>query len=211
MKNLNAEIQRCIQCRLAKTRTHVLCGEGCLHADLMLIAQAPGKKEDKEGRMFIGPSGEVLDDLLGLVRIDRNDIYMTNLIKCLLPGNRKPKSDEIATCGRYLNREIERIDPKILAPLGYYATRYLLEKYNIPLPSKPEFRQLYGRILKADNRIIFPLQHPSAVLHNRSIQPVLETNYRRMQVLYASRLHKNGCGESADKISRKQTLESLTP
>jgi DNA polymerase len=110
----------------------------------MLIAQAPGEHEDREDRMFIGPSGKILDELLTTVDIQRREIYMTNLIKCMLPKNRNPKSDEIASCSPYLDREIELIDPKILASLGYYATRYILEKYGVPLPPKPEFREVYG-------------------------------------------------------------------
>ena len=90
---------------MTKTRTNVLCGEGNLYAELMLIAQAPGEQEDKEDKMFIGPSGKVLDGLLKSIRIDRKEIFMTNLIKCMLPKNREPKTDEIATCSQYLDRE----------------------------------------------------------------------------------------------------------
>jgi len=197
IKNLNDEIKKCTRCRLAKTRINVLCGEGYLHAELMLIGQAPGAQEDRKGRMFIGPSGKVFNDLLRMVHIDRKEIYMTNIVKCMLPGNRKPKLDEIATCSRYLDREISLIDPDILAPLGYYATRYILEKYGIPLPSKPEFREVYGNALEADGKKIFPLQHPAAVLHDISIKNVMETNYRKMQALYMSQLEKNGCAQRA--------------
>lgn len=91
-RNLNAEIRTCRRCRLAKSRINALCGEGDLHAELMLIAQAPGEKEDREGKMFISPSGRVLDELLAGVGIQREKIYMTNLIKCMLPKNRKPIS-----------------------------------------------------------------------------------------------------------------------
>jgi uracil-DNA glycosylase family 4 len=183
-QDLKTKIKNCNKCRLANTRTNALCGEGHLHAELMLIAQAPGEIEDREGRMFIGPSGKVLDELLKTIYIDRKEIYMTNLIKCMLPKNRKPKSDEIATCSQYLDREIEFIHPEILAPLGYFATRYLLEKYRIPLPPKPEVREVYGNVLEVDGKTIIPLQHPAAVLHDISIENVMVTNYRKMQVLY---------------------------
>jgi len=184
LRNLNNEIKKCHQCRLAETRKNALCGEGNLCTDLMLIAQAPGEHEDREGRMFIGPSGKVLDELLATVDIQRWEIYMTNIIKCMLPKNRKPKSDEIATCSKYLDREIELIHPEILAPLGYYATRYFFEKYKIPLPPKPEFREVYGNVLEVDGKTIIPLQHPAAVLHDFSIKSTLVKNYRKMQVLY---------------------------
>ena len=99
----------------------------------MLIAQAPGGNEDREGKMFIGPSGKVLDELLAEIDIQREEIYITNLIKCMLPKNRKPKSDEIAACSPYLEREMELIGPRILAPLGYYATRFVLGKYGVQI------------------------------------------------------------------------------
>jgi uracil-DNA glycosylase family 4 len=80
IEDINAEIQRCTRCRLSETRIHALCGEGNLSATLMLVAQAPGEKEDQSGTMFIGPSGKVLDELLKMAHIDRNHIYMTNLV-----------------------------------------------------------------------------------------------------------------------------------
>ena len=92
VRKLNVQIKRCHHCRLAGTRINALCGEGPLKAELMLVAQAPGEKENKAGRMFIGPSGKVLDALLETIRVDRQKIYMTNLIKCMLPKNRKPKA-----------------------------------------------------------------------------------------------------------------------
>ena len=133
---LNREIKRCIKCRLSETRINALCGEGHLNAKFMLIAQAPGENENREGKMFIGPSGKVLDELLSITNINREDIYMTNLVKCMLPKYRKPKQDEIEICSKYLDKEIEIINPKILFPLGYYATKYLFDKYAIPFPSK---------------------------------------------------------------------------
>jgi len=137
---LNKEIRKCNKCRLSETRINALCGEGNLNANLMLIAQAPGKNEDREGKMFIGPSGKVLDELLRMANIDRKEIYMTNLVKCMLPKYRKPKRDEIEICSKYLDKEIELINPALIAPLGHYAT-----KYTLCLPSKPEFHKIYVR------------------------------------------------------------------
>jgi uracil-DNA glycosylase family 4 len=183
IEDINAEIQRCTRCRLSETRIHALCGEGNLSATLMLVAQAPGEKEDQSGTMFIGPSGKVLDELLKMAHIDRNHIYMTNLVKCMLPKYRRPKSDEIEICSRYLDREIDFIHPSILAPLGYFATRYICGKYDLPIPSKPEFRKLYGKVVEADNKQILPLQHPAAVLYDASIKVLLARNYQKLGLL----------------------------
>lgn len=149
LKDLNKEIKECKKCRLYDTRENALCGEGNLSARLMLVAQAPGEKENQEGKMFIGPSGKKLDELLDEVGVCRDEIYMTNLVKCMLPKYRRPKEDEIQACAQYLGKEIEIINPKVIAPLGYYSTKYIFEKYKIPLPNpKPEFSEVYGKIFQ---------------------------------------------------------------
>lgn len=183
IENVNSEIQGCTRCRLSETRIHSLCGEGNWAARLMLIAQAPGEKEDKAGTMFIGPSGKVLDELLKTSHIDRKIIYMTNLIKCMLPKYRRPKSDEIEICSQFLDREIALIKPGILAPLGYFATKYICEKYGIPLPPKTDFSKLYGTVFQVGKKEILPVRHPAAVLYNPSIKDVMVRNYRKMRLL----------------------------
>jgi len=183
IESLNKKIKNCTKCRLYETRKHVLIGEGNLNAKLMLVAQAPGIKEDEEGRMFIGPSGKVFDELLELNRVQQEDLYMTNLIKCMLPKYRKPKQDEIDICSNYLDEEIELIDPTVLVPLGYYATKYLLEKYDFEIPSKKDFYMLYGKLILTNDRKLLPLQHPAAVVHNPTLKEVLINNYHKLQVL----------------------------
>ena len=109
IQNLNVDLKNCQNCRLFETRMNTVCGEGNINSRLFVIAQAPGENEDKAGKMFIGPSGKVLDELLYKSNIDRKEIYMTNLVKCMLPGYRKPKADEIEACSWYLDQEIEFI------------------------------------------------------------------------------------------------------
>jgi uracil-DNA glycosylase family 4 len=207
LEDLNKDIKECKRCRLCETRINTLCGEGNSSSKLMLVAQAPGKQENKEGRMFIGPSGKKLDELLAEVGIARNELYMTNLIKCMLPKYRKPKQDEIEICSQYLDKEIELINPQIITPLGYYATKYIFEKYlpgaclpnrqglqagNISAPNtKSEFSTVYGKIFLparhltggTQDRKILPLQHPVALLYNDSIREEMIKNYRKMKIL----------------------------
>jgi len=183
IEELNRMIKRCTKCILSKTRIHAICGEGNPNAKLMLIAQAPGIEEDKEGRMFIGPSGKVLDKLLEQSQIERNKLYMTNLVKCILPKYRKPKQEEIERCGQYLDNEIELVDPTLIVPLGHYSTKYVFKKYGLSLPSKQEFYTVYGNLFLAYDQKILPLQHPAAVLHNPSIKDVMVTNYSKLYVL----------------------------
>jgi uracil-DNA glycosylase family 4 len=181
--DLNEQIQKCHKCRLSETRIKALCGEGNLNAKLMLIAQAPGENEDREGKMFIGPSGKVLDELLGVADINRKEIYMTNLIKCMLPKYRRPKQDEIEICSKYLDEEIKLINSKILIPLGYYATKYIFEKYALFLPPKSEFHSIYGKVFLAGDKKILPLQHPATVLYNNSLKEEVIKNYLKMKIL----------------------------
>jgi uracil-DNA glycosylase family 4 len=183
IKRLNKEIRACNKCRLSETRINALSGEGDLNARLMLIAQAPGENEDQEGIMFIGSSGKVLNELLQISDVDRNEIYMTNLVKCMLPKYRKPKQDEIDICSSYLDREIELIDPEILVPLGHYSTTYIFKKNNLTIPSKQEFYALYGRLFLSTSRKILPLQHPAAILHRPELKEVVIKNYHKLKTL----------------------------
>jgi uracil-DNA glycosylase len=169
------ELQNCQLCDLHKTRINALTGEGNIHARIMLIAQAPGELEDKDNRMFIGPSGIMLDKLLQQSQIYINEIYMTNLTKCNLPQNRRPKQKEIKACSKYLNMEIAEIKPRLLAPLGYYATKYLFEKYALIKFAKKEFPKLIGNIFRVEDKIIYPLSHPASLLyHNEFINRSIE-------------------------------------
>jgi DNA polymerase len=185
LKTLNQEIRGCTRCRLAETRIHALCGEGPIDADLMLIAQAPGRVEDREGRMFIGPSGHVLDELLQSAAIDRRAVYMTNLVKCMLPKYRRPKADEIASCSRWLEGELALIRPTVVASLGFFATRFLFTRYGLALPPKAEFSGVYGQRVAVGDLILLPLQHPAAVLYNPAIKDVMVRNYRLLGEIYA--------------------------
>ena len=183
IKDLNKEIKSCTKCSLAETRTNALCGEGNLHTRIMLVAQAPGEKEDIQGRMFIGPSGKMLDELLHETGVKRKELYMTNLIKCRLPRNRRPKQTEIEACSPFLEKEISLLSPEIMVPLGYYATRHLLSIYDIPVPgAKEEFSGLYGRLLMGGNQKLYPLPHPASLLYNRSFKLQTTEKYRKLKV-----------------------------
>ena len=180
---LNSKIRECEKCRLYETRTYAICGEGNIHAKIMLIAQAPGKEEDIEGKMFIGPSGKVLDELLRSAGISRQEIYMTNLVKCMLPKYRRPKQDEIDACSYYLNKEIELVNPKVLVPLGYYATKFIFQKYDIVVPKKAEFSSVYGKLFWVKDKKILPLYHPAALLYNPNFKQDLIKIYRKLKIL----------------------------
>ncbi|RLF28194.1 MAG: uracil-DNA glycosylase [Thermoplasmata archaeon] len=183
IQDLNKEIKSCTRCRLSETRKQSLVGEGNLHARIMIIAQAPGEKEDETGRMFVGPSGKVLDKLLTSANVKREEVYMTNLVKCMLPRYRRPKQDEIEKCSSYLDREIELINPRALVPLGRYATTYVFKKYGIKLSTSEEFYKVYGKLFFSGDKKILPLQHPAALIYNPELEEVMLRNYHKLSVL----------------------------
>ncbi len=180
---LNHRVKECKKCRLSNSRTHVLTGEGHLDARFMLIALSPGEKEDAENRMFIGPSGNMLDQLLQSVGMDRKSFYMTNLIKCMLPKNRRPKMDEIESCSPFLDEEIAIIHPEWIVPLGYYATRYILTKYQVNSPAaRKNYAPIYGQSIFSDNQKMYPLPHPASLLYNSSFESVTMKKYKKLQI-----------------------------
>ncbi|MEA2104205.1 MAG: uracil-DNA glycosylase, partial [Candidatus Cloacimonadota bacterium] len=167
-------------CRLHQTRTQSIVGEGNLSARTMLIAQAPGEVEDKQGCMFVGPSGKILNELFSFAKINRSDIYITNLLKCMLPNCRKPKQDEIQLCSYFLDMEIEFINPEILVPLGFYATNYIFEKYFFPRIAKSDFAEYVGKLFSVGKKQIFPLTHPAAIIYNKSLLEPTKQSYRKL-------------------------------
>jgi uracil-DNA glycosylase family 4 len=182
---LNQQIKHCQRCPLSQTRTHSLCGEGSLHARILIVAQAPGENEDRQGVMFIGPSGQVLDELFAHAQINRNDLYMTNLIKCMLPKYRRPKPEEIDACSQYLEKEIDLINPSVVATLGYYATRYMFDRLDIQMPPKAEYHTILGKLFWNGNRKLFPLRHPAALLYDENRRGEMLEHYDRLKTLNA--------------------------
>ncbi|BAX81455.1 uracil-DNA glycosylase [Labilibaculum antarcticum] len=178
---LNYEIRTCEKCSLSATRKYALTGEGNIGASILFVALSPGAKEDIGNKMFIGPSGQVFNRLLQTAGIERQSVYMTNLVKCLLPNNRKPTWNEIEACSSFLGNEISIIQPQIIVPLGYYATRSILTKYHAD-PSREEmsFKNVNGKLLVLDGMKIFPLTHPSALLYNPSFEPSTIEKYSKL-------------------------------
>ncbi len=180
---LNYQIKICEKCSLASSRKNALIGEGNLNARILFIALSPGVKEDIQNKMFVGPSGQVFNRLLYATGIDRKSVFMTNLVKCTLPKNRKPKKDEITACNAFLNAEIAIIQPEVIVPLGYYATHTILTKYpNNPFAEGRSFKEINGQLLTINGMKILPLTHPSALLYNPSFEMDTLKKYKKLQL-----------------------------
>jgi uracil-DNA glycosylase family 4 len=184
INNLSNSLINCKKCCLSATRTHAVKGEGDINVKIFFIAQAPGRNEDKENKMLIGPSGIIFDKLFDKLIISRNEIYISNIIKCYLPNCRKPRGKELDICYfNYLAKEIQIIKPNILIPLGYHVTKYLLKQFDFPIPNRHEFPKLFGKLLISKNKKILPLRHPAMVVHDNSKFSLLLQNYKKINTL----------------------------
>ena len=154
---LAAEAAGCIRCRLSESRTQVVFGVGAFDADVMLVGEAPGRNEDLQGEPFVGAAGKLLDRLLGEIGLERDDVYIANVIKCRPPGNRDPRPDEIDSCKGYLRTQLTLVDPRVVVTLGNFATKLLLKR-NVGIT------RLRGQVYPWWRRHLVPTFHPAAAL-----------------------------------------------
>lgn len=166
------QVKSCTLCTLSEKRTQAVPGEGSRTADIMFIGEGPGFYEDRDGRPFIGPAGHLLDGLLASIDLKRENVYITNMIKCRAPNNRDPLPVEIESCGPYLDKQIELIAPRIIVTLG----RYSFGKF---FPSQT-ISKARGRPQKWNDLVIYPMYHPAAALHNPGLRPVLEQDFQKL-------------------------------
>jgi uracil-DNA glycosylase len=171
------EIAACQDCELARHRTRVVPGEGAEDAGLFFIGEAPGWHEDQQGRPFVGPAGQFLDQLLASIGLRREDVYIANVIKCRPPQNREPLPGEIEACRRWLDRQIEIVQPVMIVTLG----RYSLARY---FPNE-SIGKVHGRPRKLEGIIYYPMYHPAAALHQGSLRSVIETDMLRIPQILA--------------------------
>jgi uracil-DNA glycosylase family 4 len=170
----------CEKCALAQTRTQVVFGSGSPSADLMFVGEAPGFHEDKQGVPFVGAAGKLLGKLLEGIGMSRDEVWVCNVLKCRPPGNRDPQPEEIEACEPHLWRQIELIQPTLIATLGNFATKLL--------SGKPAgITQVHGReqqvVLGGNPVTLYPVFHPAAALYTPRMMQVLEEDFRRIPEL----------------------------
>jgi len=176
------ETASCTRCPLAEGRTQVVFGVGNPDADLMFVGEAPGFHEDQQGIPFVGQAGKLLDTLLNGIGLERSDTYIANVLKCRPPQNRDPQPEEIASCESHLFRQVELIQPKLVATLGNFATKLLSGK---PLGITRVHGQEQDVTLGASRVVLYPLYHPAAALYTPSMLKVLEQDFARIPELIA--------------------------
>ncbi|MFN2471073.1 MAG: FmdB family zinc ribbon protein [Gaiellaceae bacterium] len=170
----------CTRCRLAQGRTQVVFGVGNPNADLMFVGEAPGFHEDKQGFPFVGQAGKLLDRLLAGIELSRADVYVANVIKCRPPGNRDPAPDEIESCEPHLFRQLELVQPTVVASLGNFATKLLSGKQIgiTRVHGQEQEVTIGGRDVR-----LYPLYHPAAALYTPAMLRVLEEDFARLPAL----------------------------
>lgn len=165
-------VHDCTRCPLHAGRTRSVAGEGSPNADIMFIGEGPGFHEDKQARPFVGASGKFLEQLLNDIGYQRKDVFIANVVKCRPPGNRDPQPDELAACQDYLDRQIELIDPKVIVTLG----RYSMYRY-FPGAS---ISKIHGQSKRVGNRLIVPMFHPAAALHQPKWRPLIIEDFAKL-------------------------------
>ena len=185
LKKIKDEVVALIGVALADERrkngVYPVIGEGNHCADIMFVGEAPGKNEAATARPFVGAAGKFLNELIESVGLKRDDVYITNIVKDRPTDNRDPLPDEIETYGPFLDRQIDIIQPKVIATLGRFSMVYIMKKFGLDLDIEP-ISQAHGKAYEATSSYgrvnIFPLYHPAAALYNGSLRGVLKEDFK---------------------------------
>ena len=177
LTELYEEIAHCKQCEISKYRTKVVPGEGAENAEIMFIGEAPGWHEDQQGRPFVGPAGQFLEQLLASIGLRREQVYITNIIKTRPPDNRDPLPVEIQNCRKWLERQLELIHPRMIVTLGRYSMAMFF-------PGK-SISKIHGTAQKRDSVIYYAMYHPAAALHQQSLRRSIEEDMLKIPKLLA--------------------------
>jgi uracil-DNA glycosylase len=177
LEQLNKKMLSCSQCFLRETCKQVVPGEGPAKAEILFIGEGPGQKEDELGRPFVGAAGKFLEEMLGTIKLKREDVYIANVVKCRPPQNRDPLPEEAAACWPWLLEQIKIIQPKLIVTLG----RHSMERF---LPGQ-KISKLHGTLViktipEIGKQNFYTLYHPAAALYNGSMREVLIKDFKRI-------------------------------
>lgn len=181
---LVADVADCRGCGLCDGAKNRVNGEGDLDSRIVFVGEAPGRKEDESGRPFVGSAGKLLDRLLAGAGLGRDRVFISNIVRCRPPGNRKPKQSEVEACSCHIERLLVIIAPHVVAPMGNSAVEFLFERYGLgeatigDVHGKPrEVEMSWGKV------IVFPLYHPAAAIYNRKLLGELDADMRALAAL----------------------------
>ncbi len=184
LKQIKEEVLKCKKCSLFKERIkddfYPVIGEGNHEAKIIFIGEAPGLQEAKKGRPFCGAAGKILDELLESINLQREQVYITNLLKCRPTKNRDPLPEEVKTCTFYLDRQIEIIKPKVICPLGRHSMNFLMEKFDLT-DQIEGISKIHGKLFKSKNFTIIPFYHPAVATYNSNMKDVLKEDFKILE------------------------------
>lgn len=171
------EVSVCERCMLHHSRKLAVPGEGPVDAEIMFIGEGPGFHENEQGRPFVGAAGKYLEELLAKINLRREDVFIGNVVKCRPPNNRDPMPEELAACSDYLERQIQVINPKVIVTLGRYSMARFLPNAKIS--------DVHGQSYRIKGRLIVPMFHPAAALHQPSLKISVERDFTHLPELIA--------------------------
>ena len=212
-KKLEEKIKKCCSCQLRGTCAQVVPGEGSPQAEIMFVGEAPGAEEDRQGRPFVGAAGKFLDEMLGMIGLKRENVFIANILKCRPPANRDPIPEEVAACWPWLLQQIKTINPKLIVLLGRHAMERFLPNQKI---SKIHGTAVRREIPGIGRQVFYALYHPAAALYQGSLRETLVADFKKIpKVLKAierdekiDRLEiENRTNPEDDTVNKKQ--ESL--
>ncbi len=178
LKEISVEVSTCSLCELHHSRKEAVPGEGPENSEIMFIGEGPGFHENEQGRPFVGPAGKFLEELLAKINMSREQVFITNVVKCRPPGNRDPQPEEVETCTKtYLDRQIQAINPKVIVTLGRFSMNLLIPNTKIS--------NVHGQSFQIKGRLVVPMYHPAAALHQGSLRPVIENDFKKLPQLIA--------------------------
>ncbi|MEA2076359.1 MAG: uracil-DNA glycosylase [Euryarchaeota archaeon] len=181
LERIEQSIKACKRCELWKTRTNPVVGAGSLSARILFVGEAPGYYEDLKGEPFVGKAGKVLDELLASIGLQRNDVYIANVLKCRPPENRNPATDEIRACTPYLDAQLEIIQPEIIATLGNFSLSYIFDKFGLH-SKKDKISKIHGKVITVSTIAgvvkIVPLYHPAVATYNPNMMETLKKDFK---------------------------------
>ena len=175
LSTIREEILHCQKCPLAKGRKNAVPGEGPSAVDIMFIGEGPGYHENQQGKPFVGQAGMFLDELLASADLKREDVFITNVVKCRPPENRDPMPEELTACAHYLDEQIALLDPKVIVTLGRFSMAKFIENGRIS--------QIHGKSHKVGKRLIVTMYHPAAALHQPALRPALVEDFSKLRHL----------------------------
>lgn len=184
LEKLNKKMLACTKCALRVTCSQVVPGAGNADAEIMFIGEAPGKKEDETGVPFVGAAGKFLDEMLGIIKLKREDVYIANAVKCRPLANRDPSLVEKEACWPWLEAQIKIIQPKIIVTLGRHSMNLFFPEQKISEAHGKSFRKNFPELCKANlpagRQVFFVLYHPAAALYNGSLKEILIKDFKKI-------------------------------